>query len=157
MITHKQLAIDAIKLVTPAIERLFEQTNRKELHIVVMNPTLKPWESSFDEAILYEISLGKPKTWTIPFDQLARKKAQQAWRDGSANVNHQSIHPTSLREGDLLFYGSFVYGNIVVACSGVEQWFDMLVSGWVAVAIEQLAMHDYQTNKIQNPTQDHRD
>lgn len=156
MITHKQLAIDAVELVTPAIERLFNQTNRKELHIVIMDPKVKPWESSFEDAILHEASLGKPNEWTIPFDQLARKKAQQAWRDGSANINHQTLHPASLREDDLLFYGSFVYGNIVVACSGVQQWFDMLVSGWIAVAIEQLAMHEYQTTKIENPTQTYR-
>ncbi|QGG79676.1 hypothetical protein GH975_03465 [Litorivicinus lipolyticus] len=39
------------------------------------------------------------------------------------------------------FYGSFVYGSVIVACSGVEQWFDVLVSGWVAVAFEQLLVH----------------
>ncbi|MFT6928045.1 MAG: hypothetical protein ACJAZP_003692, partial [Psychromonas sp.] len=132
MITHKQLAIDAVELVTPSIERLFDRTNRKELHIVIMDPQVKPWESSFEDAILYEASLGNPNQWTIPFEQFARKKAQQAWRDGSANINHQTLHPASLGEDDLLFYGSFVYGNIVVACSGVEQWFDMLVSGWIA-------------------------
>lgn len=97
MITHKQLAIDAVELVTPAIERLFDRTNRKEL---------------------------------------------QVWRDGSANINHQTIHPAFLHEEDVLFCESFVYGNIVVACSGVQQWFDMLVSAWIAVAIEQLAMHE---------------
>ncbi|GLS90501.1 hypothetical protein GCM10007916_15680 [Psychromonas marina] len=157
MKNNKQLAIDAVALVTPAIEQLFNQTNRKELHIVIMNPAVKPWESSFEDAVLYEASLGKPHEWTIPFDQLARKKAQQAWRDGSANINHQNLHPSSLRDGDVLFYGSFVYGNIVVACSGVQQWFDMLVSGWIAVAIEQLTIHEYQTQKIENPTQTYRD
>ena len=157
MKNHKQLAIDAVELVTPSIERLFNQTNRKELHIVIMDPQVKPWESSFEDAILHEASLGKPNEWTIPFDQLARKKAQQAWRDGCANLNHQTLHPASLREGDVLFYGSFVYGNIVVACSGVQQEFDMLVSGWLAIAIEQLTMHEYQTQKLEKPTQTYRD
>ena len=157
MRSHKQLAIDAVQLVTPSIEQLFNHTNRKELHIIIMDPQVKPWESSFEGAILHEASLGNPEQWTIPFDQLARKKAQQAWREGAANLNNQSVHPTSLREGDILFYGSFVYGNVVVACSGVEQWFDMLVSGWLAVAMEQLAIHDYQAQKLQNPTQAYRD
>jgi hypothetical protein len=157
MLSNKQLAMDAVELVKPAIERLFERTNRKELHIVIMDPELKPWESSFEDAILYQTSLGSPKEWTIPFDEFARKKAQQAWREGTANINNQTQHPTSLRKGDLLFYGSFVYGNVVVACSGVEQWFDMLVSGWIAVAIEQLAIHDYQATKSKTPTQTYRD
>ncbi|WP_086981761.1 hypothetical protein [Vibrio aphrogenes] len=152
----KEIAADAVALVSPAIEQLFERTNRKELHIVVMNPQVKPWESSFEEAILFEKSLGTPESWSIPFDQFARKKAQQAWRESTSNIQLQYLHPSALRKDDLLFYGSFVYGNLVVACSGVEQWYDMLVSGWIAVAIEQLTIHEYQTQKIENPTKTYR-
>ncbi|WP_261815843.1 hypothetical protein [Vibrio gallicus] len=153
MKSHKEIAQDAIELVKPAIERLFERTNRKEMHIVIMDPRVKPWESDFQEAILCEASLGQPQSWTIPFDEFARKKAQQAWRNSNSNLTNQTLHTSSLREDDLLFYGSFVYGDIVVACSGVEQWYDMLVSGWIAVAMEQLCMSEYQNNKISNPTQ----
>lgn len=147
------IAKDAIELTIPSIEKLFERSNRQELHIVVMNPQVKPWESTFEDAILYERSLGSPESWSIPFDQLARKKAQQAWRESTSNIQLQTQHPASLRDDDLLFYGSFVYGNIVVACSGVQQWYDMLVSGWIAIAIEQLTIHEYETSKIKNPTQ----
>ncbi|OEF29396.1 hypothetical protein [Vibrio rumoiensis] len=152
----KEIAADAVDLVSPAIERLFERTNRKELHIVVMNPQVKPWEVSFEDAILFEKSLGSPESWSISFDQFARKKAQQAWRESTSNIQLQTLHPSALREDDLLFYGSFVYGNIVVACSGVEQWYDMLISGWIAVAIEQLTMHEYQMQKLENPTKTYR-
>lgn len=150
------IAKDAVELTIPSIQKLFERTNRQELHIVIMNPQLKPWETSFDDAVLYETSLGTPESWSTPFDQLARKKAQQAWRESTSNIQLQTQHPASLREDDVLFYGSFVYGNIVVACSGVEQWYDMLISGWIALAIEQLTMHEYQTIKLKNPTQTYR-
>ncbi len=156
MKSHKEIALDAIELVKPAIERLFERTNRQELHIVVMDPRVKPWERDFEEAILCEAQLGNPEQWTIPFDEFARKKAEQAWRNSGANISNQTQHTASLREEDLLFYGSFVYGDVVVACSGVEQWYDMLISGWIAVAIEQLCMSEYQNNKISNPTQTFR-
>lgn len=156
MKSHLEIAIDAVDLVKPSIEKLFERTNRKEMHIVVMDPQVKPWESSFEDAILYQTSLGNPQEWTIPFDHFARKKAQQAWRNSTANMNTQTLHTSSLREDDLLFYGSFVYGDVVVACSGVEQWYDMLVSGWIAVAIEQLSMSEYQNNKINNSTKTYR-
>jgi len=36
------------------------------------------------------------------------------------NMNLQTLHPASLYDGDILFYGSFVYENIVVDCNGVE-------------------------------------
>ncbi|ETX10060.1 hypothetical protein MUS1_04315 [Marinomonas ushuaiensis DSM 15871] len=153
---NKALAIEAVNLVKPAIEQLFTKTCRAELHIVIMNPQLKPWEASFDDAILHECTLGTPETWPAPFDELARNKAAQTWRDSVANINHHTMHPSSLREGDVLFYGSFVYGNIVVACSGVEPWFDMLVSGWIAVALEQLTINEYQTTKAAEPTRRYR-
>lgn len=143
---HAEAAQQAIALVKPSIESLFERTNRKELHIVIMDPRLKPWESDFDAAILYQESIRSGKEWEKPFDDFARNKAQQAWRDMQANIVNPTQHPSNLREGDLPFYGSFVYGNIVVACSGVEQWFDMLVSGWVALAFEQLMVHEFQTH-----------
>jgi len=118
-----------------------------------MDPRIKPWEGEFEESILYETSIGQPEEWSIPFDEMARKKAKQAWRGQRANINNQLIHPAALKEDDLLFFGSFVYGDIVVACSGVEQWYDMLISGWIALAIEQLTMHEYQTIKAQSPGQ----
>lgn len=156
MKSHLDIAKEAIELVTPSIHKLFEQTNRQELHIVIMDPRLKPWESPFENSILFEISLGTPEQWTIPFNDFARKKALQAWRNSQPNLINQSLHTSSLREEDLLFYGSFTYGDVVVACSGVEQWFDMLISGWVAIAFEQLCMSEYQKNKLNNPTQTFR-
>jgi hypothetical protein len=140
---HLMIAKQAVALVKPSIEALFEQTNRKELHIVIMDPRLKPWESDFDAAILYEESIRSGKEWEKPFDEFAHNKAAQAWREMQANIVSATSHPSNLREGDLPFYGSFVYGNVVVACSGVEQWFDMLVSGWIALAFEQLMIHEY--------------
>jgi len=141
---HLDIAKQAILLVKPSIDELFKRTNRKELHIVIMDPRIKPWESNFNDAILHEESIKNSETWEKPFDEFARSKAEQAWRERQANIVAQTIHPSSLREGELPFYGSFVYGNIVVACSGVEQWFDMLVSGWIALAFEQLMIHEKQ-------------
>lgn len=142
--SHQEIAQQAVELVKPSIETLFERTNRRELHIVIMDPRIKPWEADFADAILYQESI-RTAEWEHPFDDFARNKAEQAWRDSQANIVAQTQHPSSLREGDLPFYGSFVYGNIVVASSGVEQWFDMLVSGWIALAFEQLMIHEQQS------------
>lgn len=144
--THEVLAKAAVDLIKPSIEALFERTNRKELHIVIMDPRIKPWEADFSDAILYQESI-RTAPWEHPFDDFARNKAKQAWRGSQANIVSQTQHPSSLREDDIPFYGSFVYGNIVVACSGVEQWFDMLVSSWIALAFEQLMIHEHQSHK----------
>lgn len=139
---HIEIAKQAIELVKPSIEALFEHTVRKELHIVVVDPRVKPWEASFDDAILYEYTIRNSDVWQAPYDEFARNKARQAWREQQPNGVIQQLHPSSLRSEDVPFYGSFVYGNVVVGCSGVQQWFDVLISGWVALAFEQLAIAD---------------
>ena len=144
---HVLIAQQAIELVKPSITTLFGRTNRQVLHIVIMDPRIKPWEADFNDAILYQESIGETTTWEHPFDEFARNKAEQAWRNTQPNIVAQTMHPSSIKEGDLPFYGTFVYGNIVVATSGVEQWFDMLVSGWVALAFEQLCIHEKQSNQ----------
>ncbi|NKB77996.1 MAG: hypothetical protein GKR96_13410 [Gammaproteobacteria bacterium] len=146
MMKHIDIASQAVALVKPSIEELFQRTNRKELHIVIMDPRIKPWDADFNDAILYQESIHSSDTWENPYDEFARNKAEQAWRNSRSNIEIQTMHPSSLREGDIPFYGSFVYGNVVVACSGVEQWFDMLISGWIALAFEQLMVHEHQTN-----------
>ena len=142
---HVDIAKQAVELVKPSINALFERTNRKELHIVIMDPRIRPWEADFNDAILYQESIRNSETWEHPFDDFARNKDEQAWRNSQANVVAQTMHPSSLRAGDIPFYGTFVYGNIVVASSGVEQWFDMLVSGWIALSFEQLMVHEKQS------------
>lgn len=139
---HIEIAKQAIELVKPSIEALFEHTVRKELHIVVVDPRVKPWEASFDDAILYEYTIRNSDVWQAPYDEFARNKARQAWREQQPNGVIQQLHPSSLLSEDVPFYGSFVYGNVVVGCSGVQQWFDVLISGWVALAFEQLAIAD---------------
>lgn len=141
------MAKEAIEVVRPSIEALFERTVRKELHIVIVDPRVKPWEASFDDAILYEYTIRNSDEWPAPYDEFARNKARQAWREQQPNGVTQQLHPSSLLSEDIPFYGSFVYGNVVVGCSGVEQWFDVLISGWVALALEQLAIADRFTIK----------
>ncbi len=149
---HKELAREAIDLLYPTIKALLaEKAKRNDMHIVVMDPTRKPWECTFEEAVLYEYSMTDPSLWENPYDQMAREKAKQAWRDGRSNMHKHLTAPATLKRGDLAFYGSFDYEGVIVASSGVEPWFDVLVCGWVAVAVQQLAQADYQAFKAAQP------
>lgn len=150
---HKQIAETAIALLDPSIGKLLrEKAKRTDMHIVVMDPSKKPWEVSFEEAILLEKSLSDKSGWELPYDDFAMAKARQAWRDGSGNAEKQLLAPATLAAGEIVHYGSFEYQGVIVAASGVEPWFDLLVSGWVALAIQQLAQDYYQKFKIENPT-----
>lgn len=149
---HIELAESALQLLEPAITKLLsEKAKRTDSHIVVMDPTKKPWETSFEDAILLEKSIGDRDKWARPFDEFARGKARQAWRDGRDNARKHLLAPATLGAGDIAFYGSFEYEGVIVASSGVEECFDVLISAWVALAIQQLAQHEYDRFKSQNP------
>ena len=140
---HKKIAEEAFEIIKPSVVKLLkEKALREDMHIVVMNPTIKPWESTFEDAILVEFSLTDKGNWKNPFDTFALSKAKQAWRDGRDNVKKQLLSPATLKDGDVAFYGSFEYEGVIVAASGVEGWFDQLVSGWLALTIQQLCQ-DY--------------
>ena len=131
----------AIAIVMPAIDELLKRAKRNHLHIVIMNPQLKPWESDFETAIWHEHSVRDDKDWDHDFRAFAISKANQDWREGQHNLITQTLAPALLRKGDTFFTGSFNYYGVIVACSGIEPEFDMLISGWIAMAIQQLTKH----------------
>lgn len=48
MKTQLDIVTDAITIVRPSIDLLFKRTVRQELHIVVMNPRMKPWDGTLE-------------------------------------------------------------------------------------------------------------
>ena len=149
---RKELAREAVELVLPAIFRLLEHyAKRKHLCIVVMDPGIKPWEGSFEKAVLYQHRIGNPAEWEHDYQDIARSKAQQAWRNGQANIITQMLGPANLKTCDTVYWGSFEYQGVIVAASGIQPWFDMLVSAWVAVAIQQIAQNRIQIFKETKP------
>lgn len=126
-------------------------TKRKHLHVVMMNPKVKPWEGKFEEAILDEFSMGNTGEWEHDYKAIALAKAKQAWRNQQSNIITQMLAPATLQEGDTIYYGSFEYYGMIVACSGLEPYFDMLISGWLAIAYQQMLQHYITKHKAAYP------
>jgi hypothetical protein len=141
-------------LARPSINELLERyAKRKHYHIVIMDPKKEPWECTFEEAILAEFSQGK-EAWEYEYDKIARSKAKQAWRNQQANIITQTLAPATLHSGDTIYFGSFEYYGMIVACSGIESYFDMLISGWIALAYQQLSQHYLTKHKAAYPDED---
>lgn len=137
----RDLAREAVELVEPSVIRLFEtRAKRPCFHIVVLDPTVYPWEARFEEAILYEHSFRK-NDWDKDYGAIARSKAVQSWRDGRGmpNILHHELAPASLQAGDVEAWSSFHWYGLTVAGSGVQRWFDFMIGGWVALACQMLA------------------
>lgn len=150
----RELHDQVMELMRPSIDALLEQyAKRKHYHIVIMDPKKKPWECSFEDAILAEFSQGKD-AWEHYYDKIARSKAKQAWRNQQANVITQTLAPATLLSGDTFYFGSFEYYGMIVACSGIESYFDMLISGWIALSYQQLSQHYITKHKAAYPDED---
>ncbi|PIQ68706.1 MAG: hypothetical protein COV91_02745 [Candidatus Taylorbacteria bacterium CG11_big_fil_rev_8_21_14_0_20_46_11] len=57
-------------------------------------------------------------------------KAIQLWHD--RNDDRTNIMPHLLFSGDTVYWGGVKRHGIVVACSGVQPWFDKMFSGMIA-------------------------
>lgn len=148
-----EIAKEVLRITRPAIDELLKKAKRQHCHIVIMNPQIKPWDSysAFKSTILYEESIKDGQEWKYPYAEIARSKAEQAWRNGQSNIITRMLAPATLKKGDTIYWGSFEYYGVIVACSGVEPWFDMLISGWIALAFQQLAQHEIQKFECSNP------
>jgi hypothetical protein len=138
----RPVAKEAVNTVLPAILKLMETRGRRaHLHIVVLDPTVKPWNGTFEDAILYEHQIGNPNDWEHDYAGIARSKAAQAWRTQMPNGIMQLSAAALLEAGDVKYASSYVepLSGMVVGCSGIQGHFDYLVGGWVALACLQLA------------------
>ncbi len=122
-VASKAVALVVDGLIEPMMQR--DEVRRPHLHIVVLDPTITlAGGYTFEDAILYEWSIGPTGDWQHPYREIARKKAEQTWRTGLPSRVVQQLAPHLYVEEDTLFAGSVNHLGIIVACSGVEDYFD---------------------------------
>ncbi|WP_019140417.1 hypothetical protein [Noviherbaspirillum massiliense] len=138
---NREAAEAAVKMSLPLIT---EAMKRKEvgesgfLYIVVMDPLRTPANSSFEEAILYEYSVGDREKWDADYAGFARAKALVAWRSGMDGHMVQELRPHLLAARDTVLWGSVVVDGIVVSASGANAWYDEAFAGTVAMCLRAI-------------------
>jgi hypothetical protein len=128
-------AKQAVEQVLPFIREAMNNHEVGEsgfLHIVVMDPALTSLNASFDEAILYEHSIGNRAEWDADYQAFARAKAKISWSTGMSSQMVQDARPHLLRRGDTRLWGSATVDGIIVATSGAHAWYDEAFSGMLA-------------------------
>jgi len=168
----KELALRAIHLVLDNIfPKMVEDGTfkRPDLHIVVLDPmavfgSSKPEEHSHfdmntmiggpvsssirwspllqDDIILAEHSIGDPGKWEWDFKAIARDKAFQTRKHETPNQLIVERAPWLLHGTSFPFWGSAYRDGLVVAASGVQPWYDQMLSEMVASAIAALCMNE---------------
>lgn len=130
----------ALPMITPAVERKDPQFGDSGFfHLVVMDPALPPGSCAFEEAILYEHSVGDREKWDADYAAFARAKAKVAWQSGMDSAAVQALRPWTLGADDTTLWGSVCLDGIVVGASGMQACWDEAFSGAVAMCLRSLA------------------
>ncbi len=125
-----ELAEQALALALPTIEALMEShTSRKLMGIVMLGPSGE---------ILLERGIGpdvdKPESADLlqTFLRIARSKAAIHHRTGRPSREVHDRAPHLLLVGDTVYGGSAAYEGLIVAGSGVQDYFDETIAAILA-------------------------
>lgn len=127
--------------------------NRRMCHVVTLCPSMSDdrvgdyprWPVyQLQPQLLCEESFGDKEAWTAPYDDIARCKVLQRWHnryDEGTDIVAHLLFP-----GDTRYYGSVMRQLVATGCSGVQPWFDRMISGMVTDMIIALAHNRWMTS-----------
>ena len=121
------LARRAVAMALPLIECAMRDPRFGDsgfLHVVVMDPDANGEETPFEQAILYEHSVGDRAKWDADYAAFARGKARESWTTRADNPK-----------------GAVCVDGIVVGASGAFEPYDQAYAGTVAMCLRALARH----------------
>lgn len=135
----------AVLLALPSIEQTLQRSGvsaLKVLHLVVLDPAACPGSAGFDDALLYEHSVGDREQWDADYAAFARDKALLSWRHQMDSRKVVQLQPHRLSHEDTVLWGGVWLDGIVVAASGAlpawDETFSLLVAAHLrAIALER--------------------
>jgi len=145
-ILDSSVAKQAFEILLPLIkETLKNRCKRQHLAIVVsatiaINTDHKIGFSTFKKECYLIESIGDHSEWEHDYTKIALSKAEKSARTGKSTAE---LAPHYLIRSDTIYWGSVVIDDIVVACSGVEPYYDEMFSGWIAITIKALCKEDF--------------
>ena len=150
---NAEAARTAVEMALPMIEpamRMERVCGSGFLHLVVMDPAIGPEHATFEEAVLFEHSIGDRSRWDADYGAFARAKARLSWLHRADSHRLQAERPHLLREGDSLLWGGVHLDGITVGVSGAEAWWDEAFALAVAGNLRALAKHRHAAARQQN-------
>ncbi|MGC1176683.1 MAG: hypothetical protein WA843_01315 [Candidatus Saccharimonadales bacterium] len=100
-------------------------------------------EHPFKELVLFEYTWGQETDWEHDYRKVARAKAFASWKTGLPTRLINQSAPYLYEPGFTKWPGSAVGpGGLVVAFSGVEDYFDEMFSEIMLAIIKGLCMHE---------------
>ena len=139
----RETAALAVEHQLPAIEAALRDegiSGLGVLHVVVLDPAVVPGDGTFDQALLYERSIGLPRErWDADYAAYARSKARLSWLHRGDSRRLVYCEPHRLGSADALVWGGVWLDGIVVAASGCQPIWDEAFSLAIAGLVRTLA------------------
>lgn len=149
------MARKAVDLTIPSLDAMAEQgvIKRPHRYIVVMSGSTNLKSTAHElwadpHVSIYEFPFGDRAEWTGDYGRIARSKAMLTHFHRMPTQIIQERCPYLLEEGDTTYFGSAYADGLTVACSGVEPWFDEMISWWVLSAIRALSIDAVKKNRV---------
>jgi hypothetical protein len=142
--------------VRPALDAAIESglVTRRDMAIVVTaTRDINPWPDTpqgFRETCYLVAEIGDLSRSAFPNREIALKKAELSARTGRPTA---SLPPQYLGQGDTVFWGSAVLDGIVVACAGLEERHDEMLSWWIAAAMQAAAREEFRRRVAEQPNE----
>lgn len=136
------IAKQAIDLATPTILHMMDEkvVTRPYLHIIVALRDTSERPQLCD--VKASQSFGTRAEWSNDYRAIAEGKLLITARTGLPSRQVQLMQPELLEHDDVIYWGSVIDGNIIVACSGVQPWFDEAISKIIAGICRALIQED---------------
>lgn len=147
----EQVISATVNCVFDSYNQYSSRIQRQHLCVIILVPKMKVDDSvciyPHYPIIPHELickTFGDINIWEHSYSEIARCKAFQLWYDratgGCENVPHLLFH------NDTPFWGGVKREGIVVATSGLEPYFDRMISGMVADGCIAMARHWWETS-----------
>lgn len=133
---NEMVVLKAFELVRPVFDRLVEMGltgGRKTLCVVVLN-------APENDRVFAQVVWGEDdaSSWPVPYDDFAREKAKVTARTGMVGRTLQREAPWLYKMHDSLYAGGIIENGLVVAASGLQDYWDEAISWMVLDAIQAL-------------------
>lgn len=142
LFADRNAAEQAVSMVVPMIQAGLDSKTLGDsgfLHIVLMDPALRPTDCAFEDAILYEYSVGDRSAWDADYALYAREKARVSWMNARNGHELRACSPHFLRASDTGVWGGIWFDGIAVGVSGAFPWFDEAIGVSIAAALRAVA------------------
>jgi len=153
-LVDRKLAVRAVGMALPLIEAAMadpELNDNRFLYLVVMDPAVRPrqctGDAAFQQAILYEHSVGDSTQWDADYATFARAKARAGWISGCDAYADQSAQPYLLQADDFKLLRGNSLDHIVVGVSGMRPCYDEAIASVIAACMKALALDGAQRRK----------